>query len=316
MLPLKRRLHPFLRPLKHTRYPWGSNPERHGMTIAAGFLCRDGIVLCADTEQQTWTMKIHAPKIGYFECPGGRVSYAYAGNSAFALTSIQKCQRVLESTIPEDTFTELEKCLDRQYRKLVLSNPAYQNDQSLAYSFLIGFWSPTQPPKLYATHETAIRQVDGNYECVGVGDSLAHYLIRLRPSFNVMMPEREVISLAGYALAAVKGYVPGCGGASQFLAIRNDGTCEFIDPGRIRKIENYSQGYDVFARRLLFTITDSGVSDEEFQAQLATFSNRMIEMRVNYQASTIQEQLDPESTTPDPQPPQPSPESPGESDES
>ena len=40
------------------------------MTIAAGFIHADGILLCSDTQMEGGAIKFQAPKIGMFECLG------------------------------------------------------------------------------------------------------------------------------------------------------------------------------------------------------------------------------------------------------
>ena len=37
------------------------------MTIAAGFVHQDGVLLCADTQQETWALKFYSSKVGYFD---------------------------------------------------------------------------------------------------------------------------------------------------------------------------------------------------------------------------------------------------------
>ena len=98
------------------------------MTIAAGLLHRDGVLLCADTEQTGWAMKLHAAKLGHFAHPAGKVAWAYAGNVNFAVSAIQKCRRRLEAAAPTDTLGELEAVLDEEYRRNVLSHPGYATD--------------------------------------------------------------------------------------------------------------------------------------------------------------------------------------------
>jgi hypothetical protein len=254
------------------------------MTIAAGFLCQDGMLFCADTEHQTWAMKTHSPKIGYFDCPGGRIGYSFAGNSDFALAAIQKCERVLKSVPPNETVVELEKCLDRQYRKAVLSRPDY-SDQNLAYRFMIGISNPLAPMRLYSTYETSITNVQDNFRCLGIGEYLAHYLIG--STFSPMITEQRLVSLAAFALGVVKNNVPGCGGESQFLMLRNDGNTEFLDPSVIRMIEQYSFGFEEYSRALLLAITDPSVCNEDFNHALDTFNRQVVKVQKEYRSNII-----------------------------
>jgi hypothetical protein len=245
------------------------------MTIAAGFLCRDGIVLCADTEQQAWAMKLHGSKMGDFECANGdKVCYAYAGNTAFALSAVQKCQNRLQSTRITNTIVEIESILDREYRRNVLKHPDHATDGTLPYHLLLALWKrDDKKAKLYVTAQTSIHQSQ-NYECIGIGDSLGHYLIR--PMFNRGMKDREALNMAAYALAMVKDYVPGCGGLSVFKILKDDGrigTVTSAFDGTFDLIEKYAKSYDYMARRFLMMMVDPTLEDEHFEMNVQMYLN-------------------------------------------
>jgi 20S proteasome alpha/beta subunit len=60
------------------------------MTIAAGFACRDGILLCTDSRYSDGR-KVDGRKIFPFQLNGGAVAFALAGNAAFAKRAIEEC---------------------------------------------------------------------------------------------------------------------------------------------------------------------------------------------------------------------------------
>jgi hypothetical protein len=76
------------------------------VTIAAGFACLDGVMLCADTEVSTWQSKTHESKLDFVEFNGGKAIFAYAGHVRFAKCAIQKCKRRLEWLDGEDALTK------------------------------------------------------------------------------------------------------------------------------------------------------------------------------------------------------------------
>src|SRR5580704_18025225 len=86
-----------LAPALVQRYP-RRLPRRKCMTIAAGFVHRGGVLLCADTQHETATMKSHASKLHQVDYWDGHIAFAYAGNSAFALTTIEKCSKRIQSS--------------------------------------------------------------------------------------------------------------------------------------------------------------------------------------------------------------------------
>jgi 20S proteasome alpha/beta subunit len=250
------------------------------MTIAAGFICSEGVLLCADTEQTGWAMKLHDSKVDHFEHPGGKIAYAYAGNVPFACSAIQKLRRHLQRRTFNDTMAEVEKVLDREYRRNVLSHPDHLTDSTISYRILFGVWSPGERVRLYSTSLTAIEEVKG-YQCIGMGDYLAHYLVRQHVAGGI--PQRHTLIHASYALSAIKDYVPDCGGMSIYVLLQNDGrtgVLTSIHPGPCSEIQEYAKPYDVATRELLIAMVNDDGDDVHFEQYLReVFAPRLLEVR-------------------------------------
>jgi 20S proteasome alpha/beta subunit len=259
-------------------YPWKSKEKR--MTIAAGFVCREGVLLCGDTEQSGWAMKLHDAKVDHFEHPGGKIAYAYAGNVPFALAAIQKLQKHLQRRPFADTMGEIEKILDREYRRNVLKHPDHATDGSITYRILLGVWSPRDKVKLYATSHTAIEEVKG-YQCVGAGDYLAHYLIRKHVASGI--PQAAALAHAAYALSVIKDFVPDCGGMSIYILLEHDGrvgVLTSIHPGRCSEIQQQANAHDFMARELLAMMADADRDDSHIEEYLLkTFVPRLLDVK-------------------------------------
>jgi hypothetical protein len=193
------------------------------MTIAAGFVHSEGVMLCSDTQFEAGASKTYGTKLGFFNCPGGNIAYAFAGNASFAMSAIQKCEEKLKSTPAGDTICQIEKTLDREYRRVVYGHPDHTSDWTLPYVFLIALQRPGRRCSLFAIEQTAMRSVPDS-ECIGVGKDFATYLVK--PDWSsalASMTEYEALLLAASTLARVKAHVSGCGGTSQFIMMRNDG---------------------------------------------------------------------------------------------
>jgi 20S proteasome alpha/beta subunit len=235
------------------------------MTIAAGFLCTDGVLLCADTEHTGWTSKSHQSKTDQFDVPDGKVCFALAGASALAWSAMQKCKKQLQATSSADLAADIETILDAEYRRNVLGHPDYAN---LDYSLLLAIWTNNGGVKLFSTTSTALTEVR-QFQCLGVGAELASYLIRpgfLSPSL------RQACSLAAYALACVKESISGCGGMSVYLLLRKDGTSGVLTSehdGPTKEIERYARVYDFTMRRLLLWMAEMQGEDIYFEKNLS-----------------------------------------------
>lgn len=126
------------------------------MTIAAGFLCSDGVLLCADTEHTGWAAKSHHSKVDHFEVPGGKVCFALAGASDLAWSAIQKCKKQLEATPSNDLVADVETILDTEYRRNVLGHPNYTG---FDYSLLLGIWTPMSVPGCTSRRRRPLRRL-------------------------------------------------------------------------------------------------------------------------------------------------------------
>jgi hypothetical protein len=244
------------------------------MTIAAGLLCNEGVLICADTEETSWIMKSHASKIRHFEFPGGAAAFAYAGNTRFASSAIRKCQTRLiglskrSSGKPVDPISEIEGILDREYRRNVLSHPGYATDSSLYYQLLIALWVEGCETKLYVADQTALDEIP-TFECIGIGESLARHLIASGHSGG--MEYNRALPLAAYTLALVKDQVKDCDGMSIFVFVGNDGkigTVTSLHDGPCVQLERYARSYDSLCRRLLTVIADPALDPKYFEPNL------------------------------------------------
>jgi 20S proteasome alpha/beta subunit len=237
------------------------------MTIAAGFRCEDGLLLCADTEHTGWAEKSHHSKVDQFEVPGGKVCFALAGASTLARSAIQKCKRQLQANASTDLVADIEGILDAEYRRNVLGHP---NHAAMDYSLLVGLWTEADGPRLFFTTATAMTEVK-DFHCLGIGAELANFLIRPM-AFGVTLKVGTV--LAAYTLATVKDNIAGCGGASIYLLMKKDGaiglrSSEF-DSGLTAQVEKYARTFDFLMRRALIWMADLQVKDEYFELNIET----------------------------------------------
>jgi hypothetical protein len=305
------------------------------MTIAAGFVCREGILLCADTEQTDWAMKLHGSKVGHFQFPGGQLAYAYSGNTRFAFSAIHKCRKELESGVTGDALAHIETILDVEFRRNAFEHPDYSKDKAgIGYQFILALRIEDAPFRMYVTTETAIHQVS-EYDCIGFGEYLAHYLIR--PWWVGGLPIHSVLSMAAYALTGTKEYVPGCGGVLVYLVLMHDGRVGVLTshhPGASENVERFAKGYDAAAQYLLKEMASEISTDEQFEHYLKhVWSEQIMETRRRWTRTRQQREADFASRNPNLAPNQviaacrqlsmglipdqlPSPELPGGTDES
>jgi 20S proteasome alpha/beta subunit len=79
-------------------------PKEKLMTIAAGFTCADGLVLCADTQETIiGYAKVNTQKITQIETPLYNIVFAGSGDSGLIEMTVQRMDQALTQTQPNCT---------------------------------------------------------------------------------------------------------------------------------------------------------------------------------------------------------------------
>lgn len=325
------RFHPARRPLPprtKVSYP-------KAMTIVAGFLVQDGLLLGADT-MYTGGAKIHQPKLfGYMFHPdtpqSASIAFALAGHEDFGKMAIDDCVEAIEAyPLAELSIKNVRGLLRNAVKTIndeyVGKKPSAERE-SARFELIIGMWLPLAGGlRLFRTNGSAVNDA-GNYHCTGFGAYLGDYLMR-----NIFSPTimriKDAALLAIQALSAAKAYDASCGGDTQFMTIFPGGKISAVVPYDVRTSEYYISEFEKLSRSLLFNIGNAAMADKDFETWLSSFADEVRRIRSFWKGEgfgylakqfakfTPTEQPNPQSPTADPSRPPPSPESPEGSDES
>jgi 20S proteasome alpha/beta subunit len=255
------------------------------MTIAAGFVHRDGVLLCADTQHESSVNRLHAKKLFAFGCKFGNLGIAYAGNSAFARAVIQIMQAKLDTLPVNDPLPAIRRIVDKEYRRLVYQHPHFGQDPTLDFGFVFAVQKAGEKVRLYSTEQVAVLE-SNPYKIIGVGEILGNVLVH--SNYLVGMNFDYALLHAVYALGIVKAYVPGCGGLSLMRDIRNDGTTPdyFGDPF-IGELEKQMQVEQFHLLALMKSFADVNLPDTLFPRVLDGFKDRMVKAREEMAGSRL-----------------------------
>jgi hypothetical protein len=170
------------------RRPYDLTPEaihkrRKIVTIAAGFKCDDGIVICADSEESTYDFKRNVVKIEIRS--GDDVSTAApvaiftgSGESVFIDELIDKIWSAIEAswrrTLKEVAMTVEQS--NRGYHETIwkLYPRGTARSDLPSADLIIALWAK-DGYGLYETRSATFRSVK-DFATVGAGESLAHYI--------------------------------------------------------------------------------------------------------------------------------------------
>lgn len=198
---------------KHTY--WQATNRECAMTLAAGFVCGDGIVLGADS-LYTGPAKIHGAKIWCVENMPVVLALAGAGNKVLIRKVWDEACRKLKPSMTEHEIVQmLEDTLYPLHIKHVKADKTgdTQLDVLVAIRTQAGL-------ALFESDAHTLGRVDEK-QCIGCGQSLARYLADWL--FAPGMPVRGGRTIAAYVLERTKRYDPYCGGRSRIWVIPESG---------------------------------------------------------------------------------------------
>ena len=218
------------------------------MTITVGFLCPDGIVLGADSQEsyEGSALKRSVPKLVAFppidedlEPPDRRAIFTGAGDSALVDKMIDEIWAEIGSAEPsvDAIASSIERRiieLYAEYRNLYHSG--FMPTADITY----GIWCAGQS-SLFHAHGPIVNKIGrgtysvppfrshvAGYKAAGIGSDITDYIeARMKADpHNV----DDAIILATYMLEQAVAHGEGCGGEIRIAYIRNDGTAENVIP--------------------------------------------------------------------------------------
>lgn len=246
------------------------------MTIAAGFVTHEGILLCADSQMTTHWDKTLERKVLSKPIRDKMVSFAFAGSADHARSTIEDCWEALERIASDATISDFRKSIGRITRR---GFKDYLLNDGQAPEFLVGIttMSQTNPEAyLFLARQGAMPRVE---RCgfIGSGSLLAHHLMQ---SINPVIVDIGGLSgatvIALSVMAAAKRSDANCGRALQFLA-QGFATSLQFGPGWVDLTAFPLDHYEYLVRNLFLSLAGQG--DTEFEEHLRGFINELRNVR-------------------------------------
>lgn len=190
------------------------------MTAVAGFIFDSGILMCADTKHTySGQMKLESTKIFSSSHPNGiNSAFGIVGSVDYARMAMQECEAALSGLSRRNTKAKIRAVITRVLRDIC-------REPHEAFELLLAIYSPTNGLAMFKTRDGAVCELRG-YECLGSGSYLGHYLVRdqYQRLGRTNASLDGILFLSVSALTNIKNYDDGCGGRSEFVVLRRDGT--------------------------------------------------------------------------------------------
>jgi Proteasome subunit len=189
------------------------------MTIAAGFRCSDGIVLCADSQMTaTDGTKYNAQKIFSYSKNQVDAVFAFAGMEVFSKMCIER----LAACILASNFDSVEQVLQTEafniHEAYAPRATVHATDYDLDILVGVRFTSGIRDGiALYHIEGPAVSPPIKTFDCLGIGRTVARQAIGLFLGDSLTVQEASRIGV--YCLKQTKDHVDACGGPSQVLML-------------------------------------------------------------------------------------------------
>jgi len=236
------------------------------MTIAAGFVCKDGVILCADTQETIpGYARTDVQKLRSFEVKGINLFFAGAGNNGIQVdASIEEITDNLRDS-PEDLADarRFVRVLRDAVRAVFPMEYYPRAETEVDLLMAVQFSSSA---KLYRITDCSVASVTERV-CVGAGLVLANQLLQRYYSWDASLLEAAIISL--YVLYHAKKWVPSCGGNTDIALIPNiGGRMSYMPTEEVEKIEKYCEAHDKALQRLLTAVPRHPKNKEAFDNEV------------------------------------------------
>jgi hypothetical protein len=211
------------------------------MTLCASFLCKDGIVLCADSEESYGDDKAHTQKLQWYTSEfidvavaGAGIGYLIDYAGAVALQQF--------TTLPRDAAdceARVRSVMQKLYREEFKIYPVDSRSQ-LLIQLLFAVRLKGQPPILISADGPLVRQVT-DFRVIGAElmKDVAHEL------HQFCYTTTEAVYASMYLLKEARNRFLGIGGPTHILTLPNEGT---IHHERLWDMTEREQFFDGFRK--------------------------------------------------------------------
>jgi 20S proteasome alpha/beta subunit len=260
------------------------------VTLAAGFRCTDGVVLCADTEMTIpgW-IKYPESKLRLFNKLNSSPAFTFAGDAAFCNLFIHKIVRKIAEA--EQNHRDVLAAIEDEVLKVhrMFSGESYEQESALILSLL------GRTRGLLEIGQGKVNPV--HRSCQGSGVLPTQSL--LTELFSPDLSMRQTALLAIYLLAEGKTYGYGVGKNSQILLLSDKRWwAPFPDDPMYSKLIDIEDDYIQLKRLLrpiLIAYSDLEVGKQKFAEITETFKTQISgrrEKRLDAYNALLEDEID------------------------
>lgn len=250
------------------------------MTIAAGFDCRDGVVLCADTKITKDSGRKYETKI--LPVNTAEDSYLiYCGMIDFA----KELGQILRDKTKELKGSSLVEEIKNNYQEFFKQHYTEGPKRGKTWASIIFSARERNHVNLYNCDGYHCSRVEGSFASIGSGAPFAEPF--LSSYYSPHLTVSEATNLAVYAFQQIKDFAPGCGGKTHVVRLVHKKSplawfhCDHhLDNQEIEQIEHDYNFFQVQLRELFLHFPNCDTrSPKDFSSSLRHVTSILKEYR-------------------------------------
>ena len=247
------------------------------MTIAAGFIVSNGVLLCADSQYTIGSSITYGNKVIVRELGGARAVFAIAGHVDYGRMFTDFCGDLYEAS-DDKSVRALRAITIGALSDFQTRYPVTATDDCQV-SFLIGLWAEGEKAQLFRANRDALSVVD-EWDCMGFAPALGKYLFGSIYERGLSLDSAAI--LAAQVLADIKQHDTYVGGPSNLVLLFNDGRMGRPNASELEIAENYRKQFLVVTHRLLEQLSNFATSDEFILRSMHAYTDAFSRIRTEW----------------------------------
>jgi Proteasome subunit len=243
------------------------------MTIAAGFRCKDGVILCADSEITLSQGKTYQSKL-YIINRDQDCCLAYAGDVNFAKELVDIMRNATKGQEGKNLVDIARNIYRSFYRKHYTEQPKAEK----TWATILMTVRDGRAISLFCAEGTHWFKVE-EYQLLGVAREQGEAVFKA--FYSKTFTNLEVGYMAIYGLRRIKGFVQGCGGHTELAEIKasTPASARLWNSDAVKQTEDDFDYFDQEVRPLILAFPNLGIGNPEFRVLLRSTSKRLLEQR-------------------------------------
>ena len=254
------------------------------MTIAAGLVCTDGIVMCADSQESYGDYKWPVEKLLIDEKFGFPLIIAGAGFGPAIDNAAQRIADRLRGGFGDPAVVEDHiRSILRDICENDLAHYPINNLNDTAFALLVALRTTGKGfPRLYETSGSLIKRVK-HFAIIGSGGvitSFAHDLYKKGP-FGSIVPLGMGKIIAAYLAYLAKVQLSSVGGRSEIATLDDEGEISYAKLWEAPQWERFFGQYERLQGELMLATANPLITAESFAKKVSEFSAAVIKHKTD-----------------------------------